>query len=482
MIEHEAKAPTCIEYGWDAYITCSRCDYTTYEEKPAGHAVIEHEAKAPNCVDIGWDAYVTCSRCNYTTYEELLPHTMENGECIVCHTPESTPGLSYKFNSDSKSYTVTGIGTCTESDIVIGIYNGYSVTSIGEHAFYKRTRLKSIVIPDSVTSIGDKAFYECTSLVYNEYDNAYYLGNGDNPYLVLVKAKDSAIQSCAINEKTKIIYSQAFYGCKSLTSITVDKNNVSYKSIDGNLYTKDGKTLIQYATGKKDTEFKVPNGVTSIGFYAFYYCTSLTSVVIPDSVTSIGDEAFAVCLSLTSVVIPDSVTSIGKSAFSDCRSLTSIVIPDSVTSIGKSAFYYCRSLTIYCEAENQPRSWHSDWNVSGGSVVWGCTGFGISEEGILWASTSGDLYIIGYRGTNTELIIPETINGKSVTSIGKYAFCDCTSLTSVVIPDSVTSIGDDAFYGCTSLTIYCEATSQPSGWDSDWNYSKRPVVWGYKGE
>ena len=82
-----------------------------------------------------------------------------------------------------------------------------------------------------------------------------------------------------------------------------------------------------------------------IGDYAFYYCSSLTSVVIPDSVTSIGERAFCSCKLLTSIVIPDSVTSIGERAFYYCISLTSIVIPASVTSIGKFAFYYCSSLT-----------------------------------------------------------------------------------------------------------------------------------------
>ena len=86
----------------------------------------------------------------------------------------------------------------------------------------------------------------------------------------------------------------------------------------------------------------------------------------------------------------------------------------------------------------------------------------------------------GYAtGSNTvlkEIIIPD-----SVTSIGNSAFSGCDNLTGVVIPDSVTSIGDHAFYDCSNLTIYCEAASQPSGWDSDWNYSNRPVVWGYKG-
>ena len=78
LINHEAKAPTCTEIGWDSYQTCSRCDYTTYVEKKAlGHDLIDHEAQAPTCTEIGWDAYQTCSRCDYTTYVEkkALGHT-----------------------------------------------------------------------------------------------------------------------------------------------------------------------------------------------------------------------------------------------------------------------------------------------------------------------------------------------------------------------------------------------------------------------
>ena len=134
----------------------------------------------------------------------------------------------------------------------------------------------------------------------------------------------------------------------------------------------------------------VPEGVTSIGNAAFYWCRSLTSVTIPDSVTSIGYGAFTGCSSLTSVTIPDSVTSIGERAFWGCSSLTSVTIPDGVTSIGESAFSGCSSLT--------------------------------------------------------SVTIPD-----GVTSIGEGAFSGCSSLTSVTIPKGVTSIGHDAFWGCSRL-------------------------------
>ena len=96
-VQHEAKAPTCTTIGWDAYETCSRCDYTTYVEKTAkGHDRVSHDAKAPTCTTIGWDAYDTCSRCDYTTYVELpalghdyqaeiIPRTCEDDGCTL-HT------------------------------------------------------------------------------------------------------------------------------------------------------------------------------------------------------------------------------------------------------------------------------------------------------------------------------------------------------------------------------------------------------------
>ena len=93
------------------------------------------------------------------------------------------------------------------------------------------------------------------------------------------------------------------------------------------------------------TTYEIPNSVTSIGRFAFYGCTSLTSINIPDSVTSIGESAFIGCTSLTSINIPDSVTSIGGSAFYNCSGLTSITIPNGVTSIGSTTFSGCKSLT-----------------------------------------------------------------------------------------------------------------------------------------
>ena len=177
-------------------------------------------------------------------------------------------------------------------------------------------------------------------------------------------------------------------------------------NISGTGAMKDYDSDDSPATQKKDSVKKVviEDDVTSIGDYAFWNCSNLTSITIPDSVTIIGNSAFNACSSLTSLTIPNSVTSIGEGAFYACSSLTSITIPNSVTSIGEGAFYACSSLT--------------------------------------------------------SITIPD-----SVTRIGDYAFKNCSNLTSITIPDSVTSIGNSAFYGCSSLktiSLSCKSSLKRS--------------------
>ena len=231
----------------------------------------------------------------------------------------------------------------------------------------------------------------------------------------------------------------------------------------------------------------IANGVTSIGRFAFYACTNLTSITIPDSVTSIGgsafdgtgyynnennwendvlyigkhlieakntisgsyrikdetlviaESAFGDCDSLTSITIPDSVTSIGNSAFSNCDGLTSITIPDSVTNIGAYTFDSCGSL-VSVTIPDSVTSIGYDAFYSCSSL----TSITFGENSQL--KSIGD-YAFAYCDSLTSITIPD-----SVTSIGYKAFYKCTSLTSITIPDSVTSIGYDAFYSCSSLT------------------------------
>ena len=361
IVTVKTVSPTCQRTGLTAGKKCNICE--TY--------VIPQEIlPVRDCIESDWIVDK-----EPTKTEDGLKHT----ECTMCGKLfqevtiyAGSQGLNFVLNSDGQSYSVKGIGTCTDSDVVIPRqYKGLPVTMIANYAFRECTSLTSVTIGDSVTSIGD----------------------------------------------------YAFSGCASLTSVEVDPNNAYYKSVDGVLYTKDGKTLLFYPRGKTNTIFITPNFVTIIADDAFSKCTSLTSVTIGDSVISIGAFAFEECHSLTSVTIGNSVTSIDHHAFFYCSSLENVTIGNSVTSIGYGSFSGCTSLT--------------------------------------------------------SINIPD-----SVTEISSLAFASCTSLTSINIPDSVTSIGEFAFGGCKSLTLYCEAIFAPSGWIYYWDNlhsdAKIPVVWGYK--
>ncbi len=199
-------------------------------------------------------------------------------------------------------------------------------------------------------------------------------------------------------------------------------------TISGNGKMRDYNWEEASPWGTSITKVVIENGVTSIGDYACYNCTSLESVTIPDSVTSIGERPFEGCRSLTSVTIGNGVTSIGYFAFRNCTSLTSITIGNSVTSIGKYAFDGCTSLTSITIPDSVTSI--GDYNFSG------CTS------------------------------LASVTIGNGVTSIGGWAFSRCTSLTSITIPDSVTSIGEGAFANCTllaSITISDSVTSIGGG-------------------
>ena len=318
------------------------------------------------------------------------------------------------------------------------------VTSIRDYAFDNCTSLTSIEIPSGVTSIGNSAFKNCTSLASIEIPSSVTsIGNEAFAYC-------TNLTSIEIPSGVTSIENYAFSNCTSLNSINVDKDNQSYSSEDGILFDKEKKKLITYPAGKKEKEYNIPSSVTSIGAGTFYGCRSLTRIEIPSSVTSIECLAFYGCTSLTSIEIPSSVTRIAAQVFYGCTSLTSIEIPSSVTSIGMWAFYNCTSLTsieipssvasigIYafsrCVSLNSINVDKSNQEYS-------------SEDGILFDKDKKELICYPAEKKEKEYNIPS-----SVTSIGTYAFGNCTNLTRIEIPSSVTSIGGGAFDNCTSLT------------------------------
>ena len=300
-----------------------------------------------------------------------------NANDIVSKTYTSSSNLKTIFGAQVQKYIL-----------------GNDITSIGNYAFYNSSNLTSITIPESVTSIGTCAFKSCSGLT-----------------------------SITIPESVTSIGGSAFGSCPNLTSVTLNANDIVSKTYT---YSSNFKTIF----GTQVLEYILGNDITSIGPYAFYDSSNLTSITIPESVTSIGSWAFNGCSGLTSITIPESVTSIGERAFGGCTDLTSVSIPNSVTDIGSYAFNGCSGLT----------------SVSIGNSL---TGIGEST----------------FRGCSC---LTSVTIGNSVTSIGPYAFYNCSSLTSITIPNSVTSIGSHAFYGCSGLTSIKVNTGNPV-YDSRYN-------------
>ncbi len=395
----------------------------------------------------------------------------------------------------------------------VQIPNG--VTSIGNGAFRDCEDLASISIPDSVTSIGENVFFNC-GVQYNKKDGLYYLGNSNNPYLYLETTINSAttdLKTATVEEGCKFIAPSAFaechylrnvtipasvmsigegafFDCWNLESITVDARNADYKDIDGNLYSKGGATLIQYAVGKTEESFTVPNVVTAIGAYAFYG-NDLRTVTIPNGIMSIGreafkgtagetygncryignetnpylalvsaretyystytvhedtrliaDSAFSDCIYVDSITIPEGVTSIGNRAFYKCEDLTGMTVPDSVRSIGEEAFNECRFKEITLPF------------------------IGAMKDGIRNTHLG---YVFG-----ESLSLLEKVTVTSAMYIARDAFDGCSNLTSVVIDKGVMKIEKYAFSECKNLTSITFNDA------ANWYRVNEPTKWNHK--
>ncbi len=249
----------------------------------------------------------------------------------------------------------------------------------------------------------------------------------------------SSLTSVNIGNGVSTIGVFVFFACTSLTAITVDPLNSSYASVDGVLFDKSQSTLIQYPVGKTGTTYAIPTSVTSIIDEAFYYCTNLTSVTVGSSLTNIGFGTFDNCTSLTAITV-DPLNSFYSSVDG--------VLFDRSQS----------TLVRYPEAKAGSYTVLNSVTKLGHGAFYNCT----SLTNIVLGNiiSLGD-WAFGDCSSLTNISIPN-----SVTDIGFGTFFHCASLTAVTVGSSVSSIGVEAFMNCTSLTgVYFKGNAPVIGSD-----------------
>ncbi len=381
---------------------------------------------------------------------------------------EGSAGLRYAQNINN-TYSVTGIDSDTETNIVIGnYYEGKRVTEVAPNAF-EYSKMVGITIPEGIYKIGAHAFRECDNLTslslpdtLTEIGKSAFGSVSSLTQLVVpdgvVSIADGAfgychrIESVTLGSGLKTLGKNTFDTGDGLKTITVSQDDPYFASAGGILYDKP-ITKIICVPKKLSGSISLSAGLTEIPARAFSDRKNITGVVIPDSVKAIGENAFSYCEKLTDLTLGSGVLAIGNGAFYDCP-LTEVVLNDGVTTIGDRAFGNDVSFTRVVIPTSV---------VSIGQSAFGYNPRRIEYKGELgaWLAIEGVGYVLEGNGSrydtaiylNDTLLSGDVVIPEGVTEIGDNAFMNYKGITSITIPDSVTEIGQSAFYGSQIPTV-----------------------------
>ncbi len=453
---------------------------------------------------VGGDKMVFCKEGKTPQYTDSNPEAPDSAEI---------KSLKFELSLDRSYYIVTDIWYQSTDIVIPSVYKGLPVREVSrfDDNIINLNWIKSIVIPDSIVNFDSYIFEECDELEYNISDNLKYLGNPDNPYLVLA-GYTGEITNAVINPGCKVIASFAFngcstlervvipdgvkcisyavfYNCSSLTEVIIPDSvsDIKYSAFEGcdnlmyniknnlkYLGNADNPYLVLASADKDIESADIDGRCKIIAGNSFIGCTNLVSVNIPEGVMYICEHAFSFCESLQEVVIPRSVKSIGDSAFSICVNLSDITLSAGVRTIGEYAFYCCalRNITLpegiigiggaafiqnkMLQEITIPRSVRffgmsafnccdrlTDVYFVGNVHDWCQILFANTDSNPLFAAKN---FYLENRLVSLQLIIPST-----VTEIKNNAFCGLDTINNLTVEDSVTSIGEGAFFHCRNL-------------------------------
>ncbi len=480
----EATEPTCTADGNIECYVCNSCgvfskntemtDRISEEDiiiYAPGHDYVGEEDLDPTCTEDGHSWYHYCDRCGKVFQEkeifEAYGHTTdyETGKCRDCGIDmdfKATQGLELTYVEEWDSYTVSGIGTATDTDIVLpGEYNGKWVGDMEVEAFMNCTNITSVRIPDTFGYIPEGAFANCTSLT------DVYLPETIGGIDVGAFYKCTSLKNINLSDNLTYIGTGAFLGCSTLSDMEIPDSldDISFnafkdtgliRTVDGLSYA--GKYLV--ACDNSVTEAKIANGTLGIAGEAFAGNENLISVEIPNTVKSIGWAAFENCTSLEHVEIPDSVVKVHGFSFGNTKVnceeengiiyygnwvvgtnndavITSAVIREGTVGIARGSFVKCYELETLVIPDSVK---HVGWDFNFSHL-----------EALKSVYIGGGVGEIGSGAFEGCTALRTVYLGNGITKIDDYAFDGCTSLVNITFPESLTYIGHNAL-SCTAIT------------------------------